>query len=355
LQNFAVTTLFRSFVLSLPGPLLHSRRRSPHKLANIAVAIVALGCASAWGFDYARYQETDLDALLAQPRPRSGVDIDRGRPLQLKVTLVSYAESCQTTLLKKTMIVAGIPKDQVDALQVAGCIRVRSANGKELRLFIQDVVSAFLPREVPLGSPVTLFASDVFTSPEGPGLLVNEFSVQAGSAPAKADDAANGTSPPCGCGTTDFHPGVDMTNDRAGTPVQVVDDGVVVKVEENEQASVDAFDIGRCGRYVVVKHSYPNGHAVFTRYAQLGRIVGSNGRPIALGMRLKKSDQIGEIGSSKILHFELRPVAAGGMEQDAGWTAQYGADPTMEWSRYQPVDPQKFDPDTFAGKRGGGK
>jgi murein DD-endopeptidase MepM/ murein hydrolase activator NlpD len=313
----------------------------------LAVAVVMLGFPPAWGFDYARYQPTDLDALMAQPRPARGVDIHPALPLKLEVTLLSYAEGCRTELLKKTMITGGFAKEQVDGLQVMGCIKVRSAQGKELRIFIQDVVSSFLPREVPLGSPVTLFAIHVFTSPEGPGLLVNEYSTEAGNDPAKSssDQGTNGA--PCGCGTADFHPGIDVTNDVAGAPIQAVDDGIVVKVEEDEQAAVDVPNIGRCGRYVVVKHSYPNGHVAFTRYAQLGRIVDAAGRPIAPGTPIKKSDKIGEVGSRKILHFEIRPVAPGTTEQGADWTARYGADPTMEWSRYQPVDPGTFDPDTF--------
>jgi hypothetical protein len=338
--------------------LLTAWRRSARKLFNIGALVVLLGSPSAWAFDYTRYEATDLDVLMAQPRPRSGVDIYRTRPLKLKVTLVSYAEGCLTSLLNKSMITAGVPKAQVDTLQVTSCIKVRSPKGMELRMFIQDVVASFLPKEVPLGSPVTLLAIHVFTTAEGPGLLVNEFVTEAGD-PAKSasspGQAAKGSEPPCGCGTADFHPGVDMTNDKAGAPVQAVDDGIVIKVEEDEQASVDAPNIGRCGRYIVVKHSYPNGHSAFTRYAQLGRIAGADGRPIAAGMRVRKSDKIGEVGSSKILHFELRPVAPGGMEQGADWTARYGADPAMEWSRYQAVDPQTFDPDTFGGKRSGGK
>jgi len=322
------------------------------KFSSLVAAIVLLGMPQAWGFDYARYQASDLDALLTQPRPARGIDIHPALPLKLTVTLVSYAEGCQTELLRKAMLMAGIAKDQVAALQVLGCIKVRSAKGTELRIFIQDVVSSFLPQEVPLGSPLTLFAIHVFTSPEGPGLLANEFSTEAGSDPAKSgsDQQANGA--PCGCGTADFHPGIDVTNDAAGAPVQTVDDGVVVKVEADEQAAVDVPNIGRCGRYVVVKHSYPNGHVVFTRYAQLGRIVDTDGRPIAPGTRIKKADKIGEVGSSKILHFEVRSVAPGTVEPGAGWAERYGADPAMEWSRYQPVDPRTFDPDTF-GKIGG--
>ena len=325
------------------------------RLAGVVAAVVLFGALPAWSFDYARYQAADLDELLAQPRPAKGVDIYPARPLRLDVTLVSYAENCPTALLKKTMVTAGVAKDLVDGLQVLGCIKVRSAKGRELWIFVQDVVSSFLPSEVPLGSPVTFFAIHVFTAPEGPGLLVNEFSTEAGNDPAKAssDQRTTETAPPCGCGSPDFHPGIDMSNDRAGSPVQAVDDGVVVKVEEDEQAAVDVPDIGRCGRYVVVRHSYSNGHVAFSRYAQLRRIVDAGGRPIAPGTRIRKTDKIGEVGSGKILHFELRPVVPGATEPVAGWTTRYGADPAMEWSRYQPVNPRNFDPDTF-GKIGTG-
>jgi hypothetical protein len=355
LPAFDVPSVFRSLVAALPT----AWRGSARKPFNIAAIVFLLGSSSAWSFDYARYQPADLDTVMAQARPRSGFDAYRARPLKLKVTLASYSQSCLTSLLNKAMITGGIPKEQVEALHVTACIKVRSAKGRELPVFIQDVVAGFLPREVPLGSQLTLWAIHVFTSAAGPGLLVNEFSTDADNNPAKSESssepAAKATAPTCGCGTADFHPGADIANDTAGAPVQAVDDGVVVKVEEDEQASVDAPNIGRCGRYVVVKHSYPNGQTAFSRYAQLGRIVGGDGRPIVSGARVKRSDKIGEIGSSKILHFEIRPVAPGTMEQDAGRTARYGADPAMEWSRYQAVDPQSFDVDAFGGKGAGRK
>ncbi|MEH2547096.1 hypothetical protein V1283_003741 [Bradyrhizobium sp. AZCC 2262] len=127
--------------------------------------------------------------------------------------------------------------------------------------------------------------------------------------------------------------------------------GAAVGVEQDEQASVDAFGIGHCGRYIVLKHSYPNGRVVFTRYAQLGRIAGVDGRPIAVGATLRKADRIGEIGPTTILHFEIRPVAPGTTQTDAAWQARYGNDPSMDWSRYDPVDPKKFDADVFGGRK----
>ncbi|PMY40128.1 M23 family metallopeptidase, partial [Pseudomonas sp. FW305-53] len=86
------------------------------------------------------------------------------------------------------------------------------------------------------------------------------------------------------CWTQDEHPGVDFSVDKVGDPVPAMADGVVVKIENSEQAPADLPVIGGCGRYVVLKHTYPNGGVVYTRYVQLGRVVGPNGAPLALGV-----------------------------------------------------------------------
>jgi hypothetical protein len=135
--------------------------------------------AVAWGFDYGRYQAADLDDLMAQKRPSVGVDI-YGPALRITGALASYAQSCNTTLLKKAMIAAAVPKDRVEAGQIGSCIKVRSAKGQVVTLFVQDKVAEFLPKEVPLGSQVTFFVMHVFTGSDGPGLLVNEFSTDNG-------------------------------------------------------------------------------------------------------------------------------------------------------------------------------
>jgi murein DD-endopeptidase MepM/ murein hydrolase activator NlpD len=121
--------------------------------------------------------------------------------------------------------------------------------------------------------------------------------------------------------------------------VAVFADGVVTNVEENENAIVASPTGGYCGRYVVVLHSHPNGRAVYTRYAQLGRLVGSDGRGITPGRRVKDGDKIGETGKAGIFHFEVRPVnnKTAYPEPLAGYYRD------MEWARYQPVDPATFD------------
>jgi hypothetical protein len=320
------------------------------KPATLAAILLLVGILPAQAFDYARYQVTDLDQLMAQKRPKAGVDLYPARPLKLKVVLAGYAEGCESGLVKRTMVMADIPKDQVDALAISRCIKIRSPKGKELRIFIQDVVADFLPKEVPLGSSITLYAVHLFTGSNGPGLLVNEFSTS--DAPPSAEKEAEENGPPCGCGSPDFHPGMDFSNGVAGATVRARDDGTVIKVEQDDASAVDIPRIGRCGRYIVIKHSYPNGHVVFTRYAQLGRVIGSDGQPLAPGAHVTKHDKIGEVGSSKVLHFEVRPADPAAMENGEVWTARYGADPTMEWSRYPSVDPKNFDFDAFGGKGG---
>jgi hypothetical protein len=332
--------------MGMTGALFGRKSYVPVLRLRLAVALVALAATPSLAFDFARYQAADLDEVLAQRRPQSGLDLYRATPLRLEVKLVSYDEACAANTVPGTMRMLGFSKEQIDGVHVTRCIKVRSAKGKEALLFIQDVVRAHLPGEVKLGGSLTLFAIHLFTAPEGPGLLVNEF-----EAPKAAAADKSGMNPPCGCGSAEFHPGVDMTGGKEGAAVGAMDDGVVVRVEQDEQASVDAFDIGRCGRYVVLKHSYPNGRVVFTRYAQLGRIVGADGRQVTVGTTIKSKEKIGELASTKTFHFELRPVAPGSTRTDAAWQARYGSDPSMDWSRYDPVDPTKFDTKLFSGQQ----
>lgn len=314
----------------------------------LALLVGAGGRAEA-AFDYARYKEASLDDLLALPRPAKGIDIRDGAPFKLEVTLGGTGGVCSTELLKRSMTLSGFKKEQVDGLGVSHCVTVRSPKGRSLKVFVQDIVYGFLPREVPIGGKLTLYAIHVFTSPEGPGLLVNEFQTTAASQSAKPQSETEMAS--CGCWTLADHPGVDFASAKEGAPVAAMDDGVVVKVETTEQASADLPVVGGCGRYLVLKHGYPNGAVVFTRYVHLGRLVGANGQLPAVGARVKKGETIGEVGPSKILHFELRPVAPGNVLADPAWAKQYDGVADMEWSRYAPVDPQKFDADDFGGVR----
>lgn len=146
----------------------------------------------------------------------------------------------------------------------------------------------------------------------------------------------------CDCGTVELHNGVDWTA-KPGTAVPAADHGVIVRIETREDAAVYTRTGGFCGRYVVLRHSYPNGRVAFTRYAQLGRIAGKDDAPLAVGAKLAKGDPVGVVGSKGILHFEVRPLDEKSADRSLEFTSLYARDPSMEWLRYRPIDPARFD------------
>jgi hypothetical protein len=313
-----------------------------HRLV-LLTGLLALTFASiASAFDYTKYQPMDLDAILSWKRPASGVDL-YSHTYRFDVRLVSAGQPCDARLLKTAMRMLGLPKNLVDDVPISQCIKVRSAKGRVVTLFIQDPVAEFLGKEVQPGGNLALFALLVSIDRDGVDILVNEFNAadDPHGRPPKPGETAG-----CECGAERFHPGLDYTT-AEGSPVPVADDGVVVKIELDETAK-DSPDAGSCGRYVVVRHSYANGRTVYTRYAYLGRIAGAGGKPIEVGMRVAKKDQIGEVGSRKLLHFEVRPVP---VETGTGGTPPPEDDNTpMGWLRLAPVDPAKFSFETFGGK-----
>jgi hypothetical protein len=77
----------------------------------------------------------------------------------------------------------------VEATPITRCVKVRSAKGKVQSVFIQDKVAEFLPKEVPLGSKLMLFVIHLYTDPDEPGLLINEFSIGNGVPATPVDPA----------------------------------------------------------------------------------------------------------------------------------------------------------------------
>jgi len=305
------------------------------RLFSVAAILLLLPPGAIAGFDPARYEAADLDIISARKPPMgNGVDIFPMRTYRFEVTLVTQATPCKTNFLRWAMQTSGIKKSEVESIPVSRCIKVKSPKGKVLSVFIQDVLSESLEKEVPLNGKLTLYATLIYFDQQGPGMIMNEFTSQ------QADKD-------CGCGK-DAHSGIDLEA-KAGTPVPAAEDGIVVKVEENEQALVDLPTAGRCGRYVVVKHTFPNGRALFTRYTHLGRLTDKAGKTMAVGLQVRKGDKIGDVGSKRVFHYEVRPVETATMDTSATWTQLYGAEPSMEWSRYTAVDPQTFKTDVFGG------
>jgi murein DD-endopeptidase MepM/ murein hydrolase activator NlpD len=308
-------------------------------LAGILLVLLAAGAAA---FDYDRYKPADLDAISARKPPLGmGVDVFPVRSYRFEVTLAAQVTPCATKFLKWAMATSGIPKEFLERAPISQCIQVKSAKGKLFTMFVQDVLTEHLAKEVSPGEKLTLYAALIYFDQAGPGIVINEFNGPQGKQGTEKDAD-------CGCGKQS-HCGSDYSA-PAGTPVPVVEEGIVVKLEDNELATVDTPTAGQCGRYVVVRHSFPNGRVAYSRYAQLGKLVGSNGKPIAIGAQIRAKDTIGEVGSKGRFHFEVRPVDSATMDQSPGWVKLYGADPAMDWSRYPAVDPDKVDAAVFGGK-----
>lgn len=154
--------------------MIYKAAFSAIRIASMAIALAPWSTASAQAFDFAGYQAVDIDALLDRPRPTG---VENRPPARLKIagTLATYGEPCDTSQIKISMAAAGIEQARIDAVPVTRCIKLRTAKGHTVSLAIQDVVAGFLPQEIPLGGPITLFVLQTFASADGPGMVVNEF------------------------------------------------------------------------------------------------------------------------------------------------------------------------------------
>ena len=133
---------------------------------------------AAGAFNFAQYNSGDLDQILAAPRPESGVNLLSPQKLRFEVSLLSYAKSCNTKFLNRSMVMLGAPQQMVDTLPISKCIQVKTEKGKNATMYIQDKVAESLPQEAPLGSALNIFGDFLFLSKDGPGILVNEFQVK---------------------------------------------------------------------------------------------------------------------------------------------------------------------------------
>jgi len=134
---------------------------------------------------------------------------------------------------------------------------------------------------------------------------------------------AQGGADDCGCRHGDIHAGQDWTAPE-GTTIPVAYNGEVVEIGNYGDVS------SVCGNYVVVRHIYPRtGKIVYTRYAQLGRIVGDSGKDIRLWSPIQAKAKIGEVGKKNVFHFEVRVTSSDKF--------------SMPWYEIEPIDPATFD------------
>lgn len=118
---------------------------------------------------------------------------------------------------------------------------------------------------------------------------------------ANATNAGSG----CSCGSTEFHSGEDWSG-AEGSVVHAVERGRVVALVPKAGVTDDGSGTAHCGRYIVLRHAFPNGKLAYTRYAQLGSIESAYHRPIHIGDIVRKGQALGRIGKQGSFHFEVR-------------------------------------------------
>ena len=152
--------------------------------AAASLLLILAGVGAAEAFDYDRYQVADLDALASHKPPLGlGADIYSAQNVRIEVTLVSQATSCPTKFVKWAMRKSGMAKQAVESTPITHCVKVNSAKGRLYSLFIQDVLTDSLAKEVPQGATLTLYGSLVYFAQRGPGIVVNEFSARPTTTP----------------------------------------------------------------------------------------------------------------------------------------------------------------------------
>ncbi len=147
-----------------------------NKIVRVLIMLcVFFTFSTAYGFDYDRYKQGDIDSLMQLPKAEEGVRVVAPQKLRFQVVLSEYGQTCDTGFLKKAMIMVGAPKDVVERMRISKCITVKTAKGTTVSLFIQDQVSEYLPREVKLGEKIEIYCDYLYIGKTGPGILVNEF------------------------------------------------------------------------------------------------------------------------------------------------------------------------------------
>ena len=144
-------------------------------LLLMVVAVIVLGSYPAHAAEEEQYKPSDLDQLLATPKIKSGVKLVMPQKLRFRAVLAAPLQNCNADILKRTLIMQGNKKEDVDKLAISKCQALRSAKGATLGVFVEDSVGERLVAETKPGMVVEIYATFPYISPAGPTLLVNEF------------------------------------------------------------------------------------------------------------------------------------------------------------------------------------
>lgn len=145
------------------------------KFFALAILMLAVGVGPAKAADLAEYKPNDLDQLLATPKIKSGVKLVVPQKLHFRAVLAAPLQNCNADILKRTLIMQGNKKEEIEKLAISKCQALRSAKGGTLGVFVEDKVGERLVKETKPGMVVEIYATFPFISPSGPTLLVNDF------------------------------------------------------------------------------------------------------------------------------------------------------------------------------------
>ena len=145
------------------------------QIAKVLVFMVFAWTGSAGEFDHEAYVKTTLDEIFATaPKIEEGADLFF-KKRQFEVTLVSVPEKVSNGWITVVFRTLGI----TDPPPVNHAIKVRSASGKVVEMYVQDVLVEAILNEVGVGTRFNAYALYLFYNGHSrqPGFVLSEFEV----------------------------------------------------------------------------------------------------------------------------------------------------------------------------------
>ena len=247
------------------------RRFSIHKrwVKASACAAAALFCAAAYGV----YGMTQQAAHMRIEQENNRLRIENERQRQKLQKLENRVDAIETDA-RRLSEKSGVSRDEDEGASAHG------AGGPELKLDASSV-EALEARAARLEEDLQVYAVALRERERIPSI----WPVEGG-----LSDGFGIRGNPFGGGSSEFHPGQDITA-PPGTPVVAAADGTVAQA---------GWQSGY-GQVVVIDH----GNGLTTRYGHLSKIE------VSVGQELKRGEELGQVGSTgrstgPHLHYEVR-------------------------------------------------
>jgi hypothetical protein len=137
--------------------------------------LAAIGGSSS-AFDYARYEDSSVDALLKRAAVfdihESGQSVlTPPRPVHIRAPIVSYPKTCGDEMPAMFLRVVGVKEPPA----MKWCMSVQGVSGQTVNLWVQDSFTSFIAEEYELGDEIELWALWLFVNATDrkPYLVVN--------------------------------------------------------------------------------------------------------------------------------------------------------------------------------------